>query len=102
MRLAWETADEAGIIGFKVLRQADGADRFETLNSERLLAAHAGQNTGAAYTFLDSGVQSGAYTYRLEAITPDGGSVSCGDIPVIVPGVQPEHRFRLLLPFVIE
>ena len=78
VNLAWETTSEAEIIGFNVLRMAEGS-AFEPANAEFIPATYAGQGAGAAYTLEDDGLPAGAYTYRLEVIGLDGRPVLYAD-----------------------
>ena len=52
--LAWETASENNIVGFNVLRSADGGEPV-AVNAELIVAQYAGADSGAAYSFVDSG-----------------------------------------------
>ena len=69
--LAWETASEAAITGFNVLRRANGGDE-RAANGELIFAEHAGQGRGASYAYRDRGVAPGVYTYVLEVVGLDG------------------------------
>ena len=83
--LAWETTSEAEIIGFNVLRMAEGG-AFVLVNAEFIPATYAGQGAGATYTLRDDGLPAGAYTYRLEVVGLDGSPVLYLDAAAIVGG----------------
>ena len=83
--LTWETASEAEIIGFNVLRMAEGG-AFVLVNAEFIPATYAGQGAGAAYALRDDGLPAGAYTYRLEVIGLDGSPVHYLDAAAIING----------------
>jgi hypothetical protein len=73
VRISWETADESGILGFNVLRQAGEGETVQ-VNEGFIFAAGAGG--GATYEVLDEGVVSGAtYEYLLEVQLLDGTTV---------------------------
>ena len=69
--LVWESANEANIGGYNVLRQApDGG--FVAVNSELIFAEHAGAAAGSRYEFWDSDLSPGTYSYILELVRLDG------------------------------
>ena len=80
----WRSATESEILGYNVQRQVDGGAGFVTVNPELILAENAGQDRGAAYAFRDTGLGTGAYTYRLEVIRLDGTSENYGAVGVRV------------------
>ncbi|MBM4432000.1 MAG: hypothetical protein FJ026_16875 [Chloroflexi bacterium] len=83
VRISWETADEASILGFNVQREAGDGERVE-VNEAFLFAVGAGE--GAAYAVLDDGVVSGTtYEYLLEVQLLDGTTVWHVLEPVRVP-----------------
>jgi hypothetical protein len=80
----WRSASENEILGYNLLRQADGAADFVTVNPELIVAENAGQDRGAAYTFRDAAVPPGVYTYVLEFIKLDGTTERSGTVQVTV------------------
>ena len=66
--IAWETADEAGILGFNVLAGAS-ADSLAAVNVELIMAVSAGTSGGNAYSYVAS---PGAAVYVLEVLGLDG------------------------------
>ena len=82
----WRTASEAAIVGFNVLRLAEGsADGFAAVNSELILAAHPGEEAGDAYSLRDSGLAPGVYTYTLQFVRLDGAVEDYGSVRVTIP-----------------
>jgi len=59
-----------GILGFNLLRSVGG--EFVAVNQEFLFAEYAGANLGASYTYVDTGLPAGVYTYTLEVVMLDG------------------------------
>jgi hypothetical protein len=72
VKLNWQTANEANLAGFNVLRRAGGAE-FVVINSELLWAQNAGANLGATYSFIDTAPPAGVVSYALQAVRLDGG-----------------------------
>ena len=66
--IAWETADEAGILGFNVLAGAS-ADSLAAVNVELIMAVSAGTSGGNVYSYVAS---PGAAVYVLEVLGLDG------------------------------
>ena len=100
VRVDWETASEQAIAGFNLLRRAeDGV--FEAVTSDIIVAKTPGANQGASYTYLDSDLAPGVFTYRLEVVGLDGAIETIYTAPVTTRLVQPvggpQH---LWLPFV--
>ena len=81
--LSWQTANEAQVLGFNVLRQLDDGT-LALVNAEPIFAQYAGANQGAAYTYLDAAVTPGVYTYVLEILMLDGGSERSESVRVTV------------------
>ncbi len=79
--LSWQTANEAQILGFNVLRRT-GGNRLQAVNEEIIPAEHAGSNQGTTYTFTDPVVPAGIYVYVLETIQLDGRSIQSS--PIII------------------
>ena len=82
-RLSWQTASEAEILGFNVLRMAEGG-AFNAVNGDVIFAEYPGMDQGASYDYLDAVLPPGAYTYRLDAIKLDGSTESYGMVEVII------------------
>lgn len=73
IRLEWETASETNSLGFNLYRRL-GADGVTVRLNEELISAQATGGGGAMYTWLDSGVADGNYTYWLEDVDTQGHS----------------------------
>jgi uncharacterized repeat protein (TIGR01451 family) len=69
--IVWQTANEAQILGFDVLRKSSPAD-VKRVNPEMIAAEHAGSSAGTTYSFTDRGLAPGVYTYVLRVIKLDG------------------------------
>lgn len=85
--LAWQTASEATILGFNILRRTEdgiATGGFVVMNGEFIPAAAAGQHVGETYAWADADVPAGDYTYRLEVIGLDGSVLMSLDAPVTV------------------
>ncbi len=81
VRLLWQTAVEAQIAGFNVLRKVGGGE-FAALNSELLFAQHAGANQGGAYSFVDAALPEGMVIYALQVVRLDGSVEAAGQVEV--------------------
>jgi hypothetical protein len=69
----WDTASEAGTVGFNVYR-ADSRQGSQTKLNQDLIAADGGA-VGANYKYLDATAQPGrSYYYWLESVDAGGGS----------------------------
>jgi uncharacterized repeat protein (TIGR01451 family) len=68
--VSWQTASEAGILGFNLLSSVGG--EFVAVNQEFLFAEYAGASLGASYAYVDTGLPAGVYTYILEVVMLDG------------------------------
>ena len=68
VRLAWQLAEGADVVGFHVYRGATPDGPFEKV-TERLLAVEEGQ---AGYALDDHHAPAGAVYYRLEAVSSRG------------------------------
>lgn len=86
VQLTWETANEANILGFNILRRAVGRPAaLQAINTAPLPADRAGSNQGEVYTYLDENVQIGqTYEYILEVIELSGGRATHGPLTVRV------------------
>ncbi len=71
VRLQWQTASEANILGFNVLRSS-GDGRFVRINHSLIFSHHAGADVSGAYRFEDRNAFDGRHTYILEIIRLDG------------------------------
>jgi uncharacterized repeat protein (TIGR01451 family) len=69
--IVWQTANEAQILGFDVLRKSSPTD-VKRANPEMIEAENAGSNTGTTYSFTDRGLAPGVYTYVLRVVKLDG------------------------------
>jgi hypothetical protein len=79
----WETVSEVDDLGFNMLRSTSREGPFVPLNADLLPAQASGSLSGAAYSFADSEVVSGAtYFYLLEVVTFDGRRVPFGPASV--------------------
>jgi hypothetical protein len=78
--LNWETASEAGILGFHIYRSTDPDTGFERITPQ-LVAARGGTTQGATYSLEDRpGV--GAFHYRLEGVDTGGRAEWYGQVRV--------------------
>ncbi len=82
VRVTWETASEARILGFNVLRQAAGSPPVQA-NPELIFAEYGGASRGAAYQYQDGGLPAGRYTYLLQIVRLDGTSETYGTVAVV-------------------
>jgi hypothetical protein len=72
--LLWETAAEIDTAGFNVLRSESEEGEFGKINAE-LIPAKGGPTQGAAYSYVDNGVQTGVtYWYKLQDVDTTGES----------------------------
>ncbi|MCX7671936.1 MAG: hypothetical protein N2439_17930, partial [Anaerolineae bacterium] len=69
--VAWQTNNEAQILGFNVLRKSAGGAIVQA-NAELIIAENAGSNIGTSYRFADVGLAPGSYTYVLQIVRLDG------------------------------
>jgi hypothetical protein len=83
VRVAWQTANEDGVLGFYVYR-TDDPERQPTQLSDGMIPA---QNLeGAAYELIDEPVDAGAtYQYVLEVVGTTGSSLWSDSTQVVVP-----------------
>jgi uncharacterized repeat protein (TIGR01451 family) len=80
--LTWQTANEAQLLGFNILRRVSNGP-LQPVNGEIIPAEHAGANQGDRYTFSDQPA-AGAYAYLLELIHLDGSRTRTNPIAVRV------------------
>ncbi len=72
--LVWETAAEIDTAGFNILRSESQDGAFDKIN-DVLIPGEGGPTQGAAYSYIDGGLQSGAtYWYQLEDVDVTGES----------------------------
>lgn len=89
--VGWQTAGEADLLGFNLLRSQAGATgrggrpTFVQANAEMIPAQYTGADQGAAYSYLDGGLAADSYTYVLQIIHLDGSIEPYGEVAVIVP-----------------
>jgi hypothetical protein len=90
-KLAWETADETGILGFNVLRQ-DAAGDYVAANAQLIVAKHAGLPLGAAYAYAVRRTTFASGTeYALEVVRLDGRTERHG-FAITTPGKPANDR----------
>lgn len=75
VKLAWDTASEANLVGFNVWR-ARGKGEFVKLNADPIPASNSGDLNGHAYTYADPLSKKGRYQYKLELLTTAGAEFS--------------------------
>jgi hypothetical protein len=72
VQVLWETASEAAVLGFNVLRRREG-DAAEARVNPVWVPAIGDRSTPAQYAFVDTTAVPGVvYEYRVEAVTPLG------------------------------
>lgn len=71
VRLTWQTSNEASILGFELLRQADLARPFASLTPALLPAQQSGSHLGAEYTFEDAPPPDALRRYKLVVVMLD-------------------------------
>jgi hypothetical protein len=69
--IVWQTANEAQILGFDVLRKSSPTE-VKQVNAEMIAAENAGSSAGTTYSLTDRGLAPGVYTYVLRVIKLDG------------------------------
>jgi len=84
--VAWQTANEARLAGFEVLRRTAGggnAGPWRVVSPAPIPAEYAGASQGTAYTFTDrTAIAAERYEYELVALLLDGGKVVFGPTAV--------------------
>ncbi len=81
----WETRSEQQLLGFNVMRRADGQDRAMKLNPV-WIPALGDPSVPMSYQFLDTGADpERSYTYTIEAVTEDGLSSLSSPAPLSSP-----------------
>jgi hypothetical protein len=71
------------VLGFRVLRRAEGESGFTVANPALIFSAHGGSAKGSTYAFLDRQVpRPGRSSYVLEIVKLDGTSERYGHVEV--------------------
>jgi hypothetical protein len=88
--LTWNTASEAELVGFHLHRGANSDGPGARLTDQMILARHAGQIAGAAYTWTDRAPGAAPGYYWLELVHLQGGATWLGPVrataaPVYLP-----------------
>lgn len=91
--ITWETASEADVTGFDVLRAGQVTGPFERIN-EQLIAATGSAAAGGSYSLTDDRAPAGRLVYRVEALDAGGKVVSSHDTVVSAE----RATYRLFLP----
>ena len=99
IRLSWETASEANILGFNILRAMESASsEWAAINPALIFANRSGSNEGGSYTILDADVRPGrTYMYRLEVVGLNGKPELYGSVQVALPPGR-----RLYTPLILR
>jgi len=79
----WGTANEAQVLGFRVLRRPAGDGAYAVVTPEVLVAEQAGTSLGSRYRYEDGGVGAGAWEYALEVLLLDGRTEQIGPVAVV-------------------
>jgi Concanavalin A-like lectin/glucanases superfamily/Secretion system C-terminal sorting domain/Low-density lipoprotein receptor repeat class B len=86
--LTWQTASEAGISGFNVLRKEPGRADFSVIGSytnDDSLRGTGTSTQGRAYDFTDYKITSGStYTYEIQSVSTSGNTENLSTILVTV------------------
>ncbi|MGC8779717.1 MAG: hypothetical protein ACP5UQ_02535, partial [Anaerolineae bacterium] len=80
----WETANEAQVLGFRVLRRPAGGAAYAVVTPAMIVAEQAGSSLGSRYRYTDEAVAAGAWEYALEVLLLDGRTEQVGPAPVKV------------------
>jgi len=94
--LAWETGTEVDNAGFNLYR-ASAADGPYVKVTSKLIAAEGDPVAGASYSFLDKGLESGTYYYKLEDVDLNGVTTLHGPVSAtVLPRLRrPSYRPKL-------
>jgi hypothetical protein len=95
--LAWETGTEVDNAGFNLYRASAADGPFVKVNSA-LIAAEGDPVAGASYSFLDKGLESGAYYYKLEDVDLNGVTTLHGPVSATVLPRLRRPSYRPTLP----
>lgn len=86
--LLWETASEIDTAGFNILRSESEDGVYAKIN-DALIPAQGGTTQGAAYSYVDNGVQNGGtYWYQLEDVDTNGESEVHGPTLLVTPAAS--------------
>jgi len=82
--VTWQTANEARLAGFEVLRRTTGGGNpgaWRVVSPALIVAEHAGASQGGEYIFLDrTAAATERYEYELAAWLLDGGKIVFGPV----------------------
>jgi parallel beta-helix repeat protein len=95
--LAWETATETDNAGFNLYRASAEDGPYIKVNSA-LVAAEGDPVSGASYSFLDKGLESGTYYYKLEDVDLNGVTTLHGPVSATVLPRLRRPSYRPTLP----
>jgi hypothetical protein len=95
--LAWETGTEIDNAGFNLYR-ASAADGPYVKVNHKLIAAEGDPVAGAGYSFLDKGLESGTYYYKLEDVDLNGVTTRHGPVSATVLPRLRRPSYRPTLP----
>jgi hypothetical protein len=95
--LAWETGTEVDNAGFNLYR-ASAADGPYVKVNHKLIAAEGDPVSGASYSFLDKGLESGTYFYKLEDVDLNGVTAMHGPVSATVLPRLRRPSYRPMLP----
>lgn len=90
VRVAWTTLSEINSYGFTIERSAGATDAFSTIPSSFTHGAGTSLATHS-YSWIDSGMQPGAYEYRLSQTDLDGTVHYSEARAVTLPLTEPER-----------
>jgi hypothetical protein len=99
--LAWETASELDNEGFNLWRSSSADGEFVKINSE-MIQAQGNETTGASYSFVDSGVTSVTYYYKLEDVDFYGVSTLHSPVELVYIQAVQERQNKIFLPIIIR
>jgi len=95
--LEWETATEVDNAGFNLYRAEAVEGPYERVNGV-LIAARGDAVEGWEYTFVDKGLSSGVYYYKLEDVSTGGEVTVHGPVRVEVKPKQRRPSYRPMPP----
>ncbi|MFN8498619.1 MAG: SdrD B-like domain-containing protein [Anaerolineae bacterium] len=94
-KLNWATATEVDVLGFRLLRSDKVDGPYSQLGD---IIPATGLGGGDLYQYVDSGLPTGAWYYRIEVVSFDGGVITTGG-PV---SVTIATAYRVYLPLLIQ